>query len=119
MTLDETRKRKAGVLLYRSNTDGEIEVLLISARKFPGSWVFPGGTLEPGEMPAEAAAARLNRGLDRMERQGIEFHERVRRGFLAEARRFSDRIVVIDASRDVDAIQEDFRAAAARAFGDV
>lgn len=49
------RNQKAGVLLYRSAQFGLTEVLLISARKFPGSWVFPGGTRETGESEKQAA----------------------------------------------------------------
>ena len=51
------------------------------------------------DMPATAAAARLARGLDRMEQQGAEFHARVREGFLAEAARRPQEIVVIDGPR--------------------
>jgi 8-oxo-dGTP pyrophosphatase MutT (NUDIX family) len=50
------RKQKAGVVVYRHNDEGGIEALLISARKFPGSWVLPGGTMEPGETPQQTAA---------------------------------------------------------------
>ena len=66
------------------------------------------------DMPAEAAAARLDRQLDRMERQGAEFHARVREGFLIEAARQPGRIVVIDAARPVGEVQADLRAAAQR-----
>ncbi len=51
------RRRKAGVVLYRHTDEWHFEVLLVSARKFPGSWVFPCGTLETGES-AQAAAER-------------------------------------------------------------
>jgi dTMP kinase len=66
------------------------------------------------DLPAEAAAARIGRAPDRMEMQGLEFHRRVREGFLAEARLQSGRIVVIDAARSVEAVQEDLRIAAQR-----
>ncbi len=36
------------------------------------------------DMPAETAAERLRRPLDRMEQQGAAFHEQVRQGFLRE-----------------------------------
>ena len=39
------------------------------------------------DVPAEVAAARMARPLDRMEQQGAAFHARVREGFLAEAAR--------------------------------
>ena len=61
------------------------------------------------DMPADAAAARLDRALDRMEQQGDAFHARVRQGFLAEAAQRPDEIVVIDASRPIDEVQADIR----------
>ena len=68
------------------------------------------------DMPAEAAAARLDRPLDRMEQQGAAFHARVREGFLAEAARRGREIAVIDASRSVEAVQDDIRAAVEKAM---
>jgi dTMP kinase len=62
------------------------------------------------DMPADAAATRLNRELDRMERQGDAFHARVRQGFLDEAAGRPDEIIVIDASRSVDEVATDIRA---------
>jgi len=49
------RKNKAGVVVYRKGAAGSYEVLLVSARKFPGSWVFPTGTREPGESAQQTA----------------------------------------------------------------
>ncbi len=66
------------------------------------------------DLPAVAAAARLGRPLDRMERQGEAFHSRVREGFLAEAARNPGRIVVIDASGSIEQVQAELRAAARR-----
>ena len=63
------------------------------------------------DLPAEAAAQRLQRSLDRMEQQGDAFHERVRQGFLAEAARRPDRILVIDAARGIDDVQAEIREA--------
>jgi dTMP kinase len=63
------------------------------------------------DLPAEAAARRLTRQLDRMEQQGAEFHARVRQGFLTEAARRKE-IAVIDASRPVADVQADIRRAA-------
>ncbi|MCE5268776.1 MAG: dTMP kinase [Planctomycetaceae bacterium] len=61
------------------------------------------------DVPAEVAAARLTRPLDRMEQQGSEFHARVRQGFLTEAARSPDRIVVVDASGPVEEVQGNIR----------
>ena len=41
---------------------------------------------------------------DRLEAEGLHFHERVREGFLTMARRCPDRIVVLDASRPEEAL---------------
>jgi dTMP kinase len=64
------------------------------------------------DMPVEAALARLGRPLDRMEQQTDEFRQRLRDGFLREARRHPDRIAVIDAKQPVDEVHEAIRAAA-------
>ena len=66
------------------------------------------------DMPVEAALRRLDRDLDRMERQTKEFRERLRDGFLAEAAQRPNEIVVIDADQPVNAVQADIRAAAER-----
>lgn len=61
-----------------------------------------------------AAHGRIQRELDRMEQRGDDFRQRLRTGFLAEAQRRPDRIVVINADRPIDQIQADIRAAAQR-----
>jgi len=66
------------------------------------------------DMPSDAAAARLNRELDRMEQQGDAFHARVRGGFLAEAAREPKHISVINAARSIEEVQADIQAAVRR-----
>ena len=61
------------------------------------------------DVPAEVAAARIARPLDRMELQGAEFHARVRQGFLAEAARCPDKIVVINAARAIEEVQNEIK----------
>jgi dTMP kinase len=63
------------------------------------------------DMDVADAVKRMNREPDRIESQGPAYMESVRRGFLAEAERRSE-IVIIDAARDVQSIQTDVRAAA-------
>jgi dTMP kinase len=65
------------------------------------------------DMPAQSAAARLSRGLDRMEQQGDAFHARVREGFLAEAARQPERIVVVNAAQPIQQVQAEMQRAAA------
>ena len=62
------------------------------------------------DMPAKSAAGRIDRELDRMEKQGAEFHARVREGFLTEAARRED-IVIIDAAQPIEKVQADIRVA--------
>lgn len=56
------------------------------------------------DVDERTAASRLNPLLDRMERKGAEFHQRVRRGFLEQARHMPHRYLVIDASRDPETV---------------
>ncbi len=50
------------------------------------------------------AAARLSPLLDRIEQRGADFHARVRRGYLDQARQHIDRYRVIDATADADTV---------------
>jgi dTMP kinase len=63
------------------------------------------------DMSHDAATARIARAPDRMELQGEEFRGRLRAGFLAEAARRPN-IVVIDADRPVEEVHADIRARA-------
>ncbi|OHB83312.1 MAG: dTMP kinase [Planctomycetes bacterium RBG_16_64_12] len=66
------------------------------------------------EIPPREAASRLRRELDRMEQQGDAFHARVRQGFLDEAKRQPERIVVVNAARSIEQVQADIRTVAGR-----
>jgi len=50
------------------------------------------------------SARRLSPLLDRMEQKGLDFHKRVRRGYLMQAERDPRRHLVVDASREPDAV---------------
>ena len=74
------------------------------------------GGLEPTltivlDLSPNEAARRLARPLDRMEQQGEEFNRRLRQGFLSEAGRRPEQILVVDAARPVDVVQADIRRA--------
>lgn len=56
------------------------------------------------DLPAEVGLRRLARTPDRIESEALEFHERVRQGYLAMARLEGFRIKVIDASGSIDDI---------------
>ena len=52
------------------------------------------------DLPVEEALARIRRRpLDRMEKETLEFHRRVREGFLAQAREDPDLFLVIDGTK--------------------
>jgi dTMP kinase len=58
--------------------------------------------------PAEGLARVGNRGKpDRLERENLAFHQRVREGFLAIARAEPGRAAVLDARKPADAIHQD------------
>ncbi len=64
------------------------------------------------DLDVELACARLDRQRnhrDRMESQGTEFLSRVRRGFLTEAARQPERVVVVDASLPPETVQQQIR----------
>jgi len=50
-------RKKAGVVAYKyTENDQEPLLLLVTARKVKGTWVFPVGGIDPGETPKTAAA---------------------------------------------------------------
>jgi dTMP kinase len=72
---------------------------------------FATGGLEPDltlvlDLSPEAALARRGRPPDRLESRDSSFHERVRAGFLAEARRRPERIRIVEASGSVAGIHQ-------------
>ena len=61
--------------------------------------------------PAQGLArAQKRRGFDRLEREQLDFHERVRRGFLTLAEASPDRYLVLDAARPIDALADEIAA---------
>jgi dTMP kinase len=73
---------------------------------------FAAGELEPThtfvlDLPPANALSRIERGLDRMESRGIEYFERVRKGFLLEASQLDEKCSIIDASQPSAEITRD------------
>jgi dTMP kinase len=69
------------------------------------------GGLEPDltlvlDLPPEAARARRQGPADRVESRAADYHERVRAGFLQEARRRPDRVRVVDAAQPIAVVHE-------------
>lgn len=66
------------------------------------------------DLPPEAGLRRIEekksgRATDRMEREKIGFHKKVRAGFLKIARQEPRRVAVVNADQDVDAVQRAIR----------
>ena len=79
------------------------------------------GATEPGltlilDLPVETGLGRA-REQQRYERMGRAFHEKLRDGFLAIAKEEPERCTVVDATRSVEAVAADVRAAVHKRFG--
>jgi dTMP kinase len=70
------------------------------------------------DLPLEEALARRGRAADRMESRPLDYHQRVREGFLAEARRRPERISVIDARPGINEVQAALRREVDRLLGE-
>jgi dTMP kinase len=68
------------------------------------------------DVDLETAARRLARPLDKLENRGDEYRGRLRAGYLAEAARRPDRIVVVDATGDPATVQGNVREAIEHRF---
>jgi dTMP kinase len=82
---------------------------------------FATGGLEPHltlvlDLPVDSALARRGRDADRKELRDNAYHDRVREGYLTEAKKRPDRIRVIDATPSVESIQTAIRAEVTRAL---
>jgi dTMP kinase len=58
------------------------------------------------DVDLKTAKQRMNRGLDRMEQKAAAYHKKVRAGFLKLARMRKD-IVVVDATKDIEAVHKE------------
>jgi dTMP kinase len=61
------------------------------------------------DMPPEAGLGRRTASADRLEAEPLDFHRRVRAGFLALSRAEPDRYLVIDASRQPEDVSEEIK----------
>jgi dTMP kinase len=59
------------------------------------------------DMPADASLARVKRAMDRIEQRPIDYHEQVRRNYLAQAQADPQRYRVVRADRDPDVVHEE------------
>lgn len=59
------------------------------------------------DVSTEIAAQRVGKIKDRMESESKEFHQRVRDGFLDLAKKYPERIKIIDANREIEKVHSD------------
>ena len=55
----------------------------------------------------ERISANKNREFNRLDKEKMDFHYKIREGYLEVARKYSDRIKVVDASRTIEEVEEE------------
>lgn len=66
------------------------------------------------DMSPADALSRMGDELDRVESRGDAYREKLRQGFLAEAKQLGDKIHIVAADREIDVIQAELRTLAER-----
>lgn len=62
------------------------------------------------DIPSSDGLARLHPGgHDRLEREALEFHLKVRNGYLEQAKRYPERYKILDASKPLSSVQSELR----------
>ena len=61
------------------------------------------------DVESEIAQSRLGKTKDRLESQGMEFHKKVRKGYLELAKQDPQRIKVVNANRTIDEVWQDVK----------
>jgi dTMP kinase len=92
-------------VVYQGHAGGLDPLQLWEAGRLSTDGVEPDLTLVL-DLPVSLAKSRRVRTPDRMESRNDAYHERVRNGFLLEARARPERIIVLDASAAVDTVHE-------------
>lgn len=89
-------------LAYQSGGRGLPEAEVVEVVQFATGGLMPNLTFLLDIDVATGLTRKRSMTIDRMEREEISFHERVRAEYLALARREPERFVVLDASRPID-----------------
>ena len=106
----------SSTLAYQLGGDGltAAEIRTVAEIAIKGRWPDLTVLLD---MPASESLARVGRAKDRIEQRPIEYHERVRQNYLAQAAAEPSRFRVVAADRDPEAVHEDVWAAVAPLVG--
>ena len=93
----------SSTLAYQGAAGGLSEAEILAVGKVAVGSIWPDLTIIV-DVDERVAARRLHPLLDRMEKKGVEFHRRVREGFLAQARAQPSQYLVVDGTCEVDAV---------------
>ena len=95
----------SSTLAYQGTAGGlaQPEIMAVADTAVGGTWPDLTVIFDVDEI---TASRRLSPLLDRMEQKGLDFHRRVREGYLAQVRASPGRHLVVDASQDVDAVTD-------------
>ena len=93
----------SSTLAYQGTAGGlaKPEILAVAETAVGGTWPDLTVIFDVDEI---TASRRLSPLLDRMEQKGLEFHRRVREGYLAQVRAHPEVHLVVDAAQEVDAV---------------
>jgi dTMP kinase len=93
----------SSTLAYQGTAGGlaKPEILAVAETAVGGTWPDLTVIFDVDEI---TASRRLSPLLDRMEQKGLEFHRRVREGYLAQVRAHPEAHLVVDAAQEVDAV---------------
>ncbi len=93
----------SSTLAYQGAAGGLSEAEILAVGKVAVGSIWPDLTIIV-DVDEGVAVRRLHPLLDRMEKKGVEFHRRVREGFLAQARAQPSQYLVVDGTCEVDAV---------------
>ena len=96
----------SSTLAYQGTAGGISENEILAVGRVACGPTWPPDLILIFDVDADTAAGRLNPLLDRMEARGIEFHQRVRNGFLQQAKHDPEHYTVIDATKPVDEVRQ-------------
>ena len=93
-------------IAYQGYGRGQDIKLLNDLNKIAVNGIFPDLTLL-FDVSTEVAQQRVGSEKDRMESNGVEFHRKVRNGYLELQRQNSDRMKLVDANNSIERVFED------------
>ena len=93
----------SSTLAYQGAAGGMSGPEILAVGKVAVGSIWPDLTIIV-DVDERVAARRLHPLLDRMEKKGVEFHRRVREGFLAQARAEPQRYLVVDGAADAESV---------------